>query len=132
MNALKFSVILLFCVFALSAPATSAVAKQKATLAGAAPNQRVDAGARVELMGSGWSTAGRVVRFAWTQVGEPRVRLRNANRSTASFIAPNVTRTTVLKFRLTVTDTRGGSDSGIMTVTVEPKRKPGTTAKPPN
>lgn len=129
MNAFKHSVILLLCVLALSAPVAGA--KQKATLAGAAPNQRVNAGSRVVLMGSGWSTAGRIVRFAWTQVSGPRVRLRDANRSTASFIAPNVTRTTVLKFRLTVTDIRGASDSGVMTVTVEPRTKPGAPAKPP-
>jgi chitinase len=129
MNAHKLAVIL-FCVFALPAAPTGAT--QKGTVAGAAPNQRVDAGARVELMGSGWSTEGRVVRFAWAQVDGPRVRLRNANRSTASFIAPKVTRTTVLKFRLTVTDIRGGTDSNIMTVTVEPRRKPSAPAAPPS
>lgn len=84
-------------------------------------DQRVHAGTRVLLTGGGWTTTPRVVRFAWQQVDGPRVQLHNANRSTASFYAPKVTKATVLKFRLTVTDVRGGSGSNVVAVTVVPR-----------
>lgn len=87
-------------------------------------NQRVNSGAHVVLTGGGWTTTSRIVRFVWRQVRGPRVHLRDANRSTASFYAPSVKTTTVLKFRLTVTDVRGGSGSGVVDVTVEPADKP--------
>jgi len=120
----RFLAILLIC--GVAATNTPVSAAQKVAFAGAAPSQRVDSGSRVALRGSGWSAAGRVVRFAWTQVDGPSVQLRDRNRSTASFVSPEVTKTTVLKFQLTVTDIRGNRDSGIMTVTVEPRKR--TTA----
>jgi hypothetical protein len=72
------------------------------------------------MMGNGWSTRGRVVRFRWRQIAGPRIRLRNANRSTSNFVAPRVTSTTVLTFRLTVTDIHGRSGSSTVNITVEP------------
>ena len=119
MSISRFLAVLL--IWGLAGGGAPISAAQKVTFAGAAPSQRVDAGSRVALRGSGWSTAGRVVRFTWIQVGGPPVRLRDNNRSTASFVSPEVTRTTVLKFQLTVTDIQGNRDSSIMTVTVEPR-----------
>lgn len=127
MNTRFLAILLIWGLVGSGSPVDAA---QKVTFAGAAPSQRVDAGSRVALRGSGWSTAGRVVRFAWTQVDGPPVRLRDSNRSTASFVSPKVTRTTVLKFQLTVTDIRGNRDSSVMTVTVEPRRTPKATDSP--
>lgn len=126
----RFLAVLWICgLAAANAPVN---AEQKVAFAGAAPSQRVDSGSRVALRGSGWSTAGRVVRFAWVQVDGPPVQLRDGNRSTASFVSPEVAKTTVLKFQLTVTDIRGNRDSGIMTVTVEPRKRTTASESPEN
>lgn len=100
-----------------SSPAPAA---QNGPIAGAGPNQRVDAGAKVTLAGNGRVADGRIVRFLWTQTGGPRVALRNSTRSTANFTAPKVKTITPLTFRLTVTDNQGRKGSGVVTVTVVP------------
>jgi hypothetical protein len=105
-------------------------ASPKYTLAGTGLDQRVSSGARVVLRGAGWTTTDRVVRFAWAQVAGPGVRLHDANRSTASFIAPSVKATKILKFRLTVTDIRGGQGSNTVTITVEPRSKSRASGTP--
>ena len=129
MNAYyRLSAILLSCAFCL--PGAQVNAAQTSTSAGTGLDQRVKSGAHVVLTGNGWTTADRVVRFVWTQVAGPGVRLRDANRSTAKFIAPKVTSTAVLKFRLTVTDIRGGKGSGIVTVTVQPRIQTGASDTP--
>lgn len=102
-------------------------AAQGDPIAGAGPNQRVDAGAKVVLAGNGRVADGRIVRFLWTQTGGPRVALRDSTRSTANFTAPHVKITTPLKFRLTVTDNHGRKGSGVVTITVVPPNQ----QKPP-
>lgn len=124
-NARVFWLLLALCGLALlSSPASAA---QNGPIAGAGPNQRVDPGAKVVLAGNGRVADGRIVRFLWTQTGGPRVALRNSTRSTANFTAPKVTVATPLKFRLTVTDSKGRKGSGTVTVTVVPPNQ----QKPP-
>ena len=126
-NAYRFWPVLLLSALVpllLSAPAA---AVQREVSAGTGLDQRVNAGARVVLMGNGWSNKGRVVRFRWRQIDGPRIRLRDANRSTSNFVAPRVTSTTVLKFELTVTDIHGRSGSSTVKITVEPPGKPRLT-----
>jgi chitinase len=114
-----FAVLLLACCIAAGAHGETPPSKR--TLAGAGPDQRVDSGAKVVMAGNGRSANGRVVRFAWTQVGGPRVALRNANHSTANFTAPTVNVTTVLRFRLAITDNRGETASSTASITVVPQ-----------
>lgn len=122
MNADRLFAILLCGGFLLFGAAVRAA--EPDIIAGTGPNQRVASGDRVVLMGDGRSVAGRVVKFAWTQVDGPRVTLHDSKHSTARFVAPKVTTTTVLNFRLTVTDIYGGKGSSTVTVTVEPQDKP--------
>lgn len=56
--------------------------------------------------------------YAWTQTLGPTVTLSNANSSTASFSAPNVSSDTLLRFELQVTDPGGLSDIATASVTV--------------
>lgn len=120
MNICRLWLVSFFAGLLLSA---SAGAVQREVAAGTGLDQRVGTGAQVVMMGAGWSTVGRVVRFRWHQIDGPRIRLRNANHSTATFIAPQVSSTTVLKFRLTVTDTRGRTASSTVNITVDPRVK---------
>ncbi|GEM_PF-6268958 len=121
--------LLALCVLAGAGSAVHA-ADDDRPHAGAGPNQRVDAGAKVVMAGNGRVAEGRIVRFVWVQVEGPRVALHNSTRSTASFTAPKVKGITVLKFRLTVTDTRGRKANSVVTVTVVPKTQPTPPAKP--
>lgn len=114
-----------FLVALLIFSAGAAAEPSKGVHAGAGPDQRVEAGARVVLNGSGRDAEGRPVRFSWSQIAGPRVSLNGANRSTVRFIAPShVKIETVLKFRLVVTDRHGAKGSSIVTVTVVPKSPP--------
>ncbi|MFL6655502.1 MAG: PKD domain-containing protein [Sulfurifustis sp.] len=119
-----------FVIFLLLAVcgAAAKAAPNKGVHAGAGPDQRVEAGARVVLSGSGRDAEGRPVRFSWVQIAGPRVSLDGPNRSTVRFAAPRVKVETVLKFRLVVTDRRGAKGSSVVTVTVVPK----APAKPPS
>ena len=56
--------------------------------------------------------------YAWTQTLGPTVTLNDANSSTASFTAPNVSSDTLLRFELQVTDPGGLSDTATVSVTV--------------
>jgi hypothetical protein len=56
--------------------------------------------------------------YAWTQTLGPTVTLNNANSSAASFVAPNVSSDTLLRFELQVTDPSGLTDSAAASVTV--------------
>lgn len=108
--------ILLLCLAALSGTAWANQGKRPLATAGL--DQRVGSGAKVMLVGSGREGSGRIVRFHWAQIDGPRVTLQGTNRSTARFTAPRVTTDTTLRFRLTVTDTRGAKGSDIVTVTI--------------
>jgi len=67
----------------------------------------VSRGQTVYLRGSGSDPDGDTLRYAWTQRSGPSVTLQNAMTATAKFIAPKVSSTTTLIFRLTVTDEHG-------------------------
>ena len=111
----------LIAVLIFSFAYTAEAEVKKHLMSGPGPDQRVDEGSRVALVGSGRVETGRIVRFAWTQVKGPRVNIQRPNRSTTHFIAPRVKQTVRLVFRLTVTDTHGHQASESVTVTVVPK-----------
>lgn len=119
-------------LFVLSGPGSPVhAANDDRPHAGAGPNQRVDEGAKVVMAGNGRVADGRIVRFVWAQAEGPRVALRNSTRSTANFTAPKVKVITELKFRLTVTDTRGRKANSVVTITVVPKNQAAPPVKPP-
>ncbi|MGF1874558.1 C25 family cysteine peptidase [Photobacterium frigidiphilum] len=60
---------------------------------------------------------GNQVTYLWQQVAGPKVRIDYADSRYAYAITPNYS--SVLKFKLTITDQTGASDSAIQTITVK-------------
>jgi acetyl esterase/lipase len=98
--------------------------------ANAGSSKTVLAGSAVSLPGSGTDPDGIIVSYAWTQTAGPIVALANALTATAAFTAPQVSASTVLTFRLTVTDDRGAAASATVSVTVTPPAPPPPTPIP--
>lgn len=92
----------------------------RAPVADCGADQTVARGQTVYLRGSGNDPDGDPLRFAWTQRSGPSVTLVNAGTATARFVAPKVTTTTTLIFRLTVTDPAGLQDTDDTRVFVKP------------
>ncbi|GKS57798.1 hypothetical protein YTPLAS18_13250 [Nitrospira sp.] len=92
------------------------------------PAQRVTSGRRVRLNGVGSvDPDGDPLRYEWTQVRGLKVDMIGPNESTALFVAPFVSATRLLRFRLRVTDMAGpdvvkGADSlpAFVDIWVEP------------
>ncbi|MDE2663884.1 MAG: Ig-like domain-containing protein [Gemmatimonadota bacterium] len=76
----------------------------RAPTADAGANQAVDEGATVTLSGSGSDPDDDTVSYAWTQTAGPTVTLSDTSAASPTFTAPEVTASTDLKFRLTVSD----------------------------
>ena len=90
-------------------------------IADAGPDQTVAAGDLVTLDGSdSQATSGTIESYSWTQTGGPPVALSNANEAIATFMAPNVTSSTSLSFRLTVINSANRGDIATTLVTVLP------------
>jgi hypothetical protein len=86
-------------------------------VADAGPDQIVAAGAEVTLDGSGSSSSnGGTLTFFWQQVSGTRVMLNNPQNVIATFVAPESS--SVLTFRLSVTETPGGTARDTTQVTV--------------
>ncbi|OAN13174.1 hypothetical protein A3K86_16065 [Photobacterium jeanii] len=64
---------------------------------------------------------GTNVRYQWTQVEGPKVRVDHATKSYAYAITPDFS--TTLKFKLTITDEQGNTDSAIQTIVVKAKNE---------
>ncbi len=100
-----------------AAKAVQSAANTTPPSADAGADQNVDPGATVNLDGSSGSAANApaaIATYAWTQTAGPAVTLNGANTAAPSFTAPNApSLTTLLTFRLTVTDDGGltGTDT---------------------
>ncbi|WP_295686422.1 lamin tail domain-containing protein [uncultured Nevskia sp.] len=76
-------------------------------------------GGGVSLFDDGSSDSdGAVTKFSWSQVGGPDVSIDSAFSANAGFTAPELDATSVLTFRLTVTDNDGGTGFIDLPVTV--------------
>lgn len=105
---------------ASSAPATTAVTiVNRLPIANAGPDRSVRRETTTTLDGRASTDAdGTIVSYRWQQIAGPSVRLRNASTAVASFRAPEVKQTTILTFRLTVTDNDGGTATDEVSITV--------------
>ena len=73
----------------------------------AGEDQTVAAGAVVTLNGShSHDPDGAIDDYAWVQTSGPAVAITSADSASPSFTAPQVAATTLLTFRLTVTDSK--------------------------
>lgn len=77
---------------------------------------QVNAGATVTLKASATDADGDSISYSWQQLSGTAVTINNATSAQASFVAPNGAGE--LSFRLTVTDSRGGSTSSTALVQV--------------
>ena len=81
----------------------------------------VAGGSSVTLDGSGsLDPDGSIAGYQWAQTSGTEVSLSNADRASASFVAPQVDMTVTLTFRLTVTDDDGATASNDVSVTIQP------------
>ena len=79
----------------------------------------VTEGSEVALDGSkSKDKDGKIESYQWQQISGPKVDLDNANKSKTNFVSPSVNHDTVLVFKLTITDDRGGSNSAITAIKV--------------
>jgi hypothetical protein len=90
----------------------------QAPVAAAGADQSVNEGATVELSGSGTDSDGNIVSYSWLQEAGTVVAITNADQANASFVAPMVSASEILLFRLTVTDDDGADGSDTVSVTV--------------
>lgn len=95
--------------------------QNQAPVAGAGPDQSVNAGTTVTLNGAGSTDPDDgIASYLWTQTGGPSVALSSASAASPTFTAPVVdTAGATLSFQLTVTDNGGltATDSSLVTVT---------------
>ena len=110
---------------AIAGPATARIDIVNGSGTNAPPNavagtaQTVTPGSSVVLDGSGSNDPdGDALDYGWMQTAGPEVALTGAGTDTARFTAPAVSSDTMLRFRLTVTDPAGLSDSVNAVVTV--------------
>jgi glucose/arabinose dehydrogenase len=99
-------------------------------VADAGADQSVDEGATVELSGSGTDSDGNIISYNWLQEAGTVVTITNADQANASFVAPTVSASEVLLFRLTVTDDDVASGSDTVSVTIN--NVPVPPPPPPN
>jgi uncharacterized protein YkwD len=99
-----------------------------APTANAGSNFQVDQGEAVTLTGSGSDPDGTIVTWFWYQVSGLDVTLNNTDSQSANFVAPDSAGT--IRFRLTVTDNAGDTDTDDVVVTVReaevPEPEPGS------
>jgi len=86
--------------------------------ANAGPDKTVQSGQVVTLTGSGSDPDGDSLTYSWTQMSGPPATLTASLTSTANCRAPVVSEDTLLVFRLTASDGRGGSGWDDVSVTV--------------
>lgn len=99
-----------------------------APVAFAGVDQDVTVGEIVSLNGrSSFDVETTDLDYLWEQVAGPPIDLTSAFASSANFVVPNLATSTVLKFRLTVVDESGSTDTDSIEITIAN----GTVEEPP-
>lgn len=91
-------------------------------------DQTVASGDVVTLDGSNSTPSGSIRSYSWAQTAGPAVTLTDASNARATFVAPMVTSSTNLSFRLTVVNNANQADSSSTQVTVQPPAAAAVTA----
>ena len=89
--------------------------------ANAGPDQIINEQSAATLNGSGEDTDGVITSYSWSQISGPNIILENSNTANAAFTSPAVDSSTVLIFRLTVTDSGNSTASDDVQITVLPQ-----------
>jgi K319-like protein len=93
--------------------------------ADAGQTQTVNGGENVILNGSkSYDPDGDDLNYYWNQIAGQNVTLSAIRVASPSFIAPNVTNATVLKFQLIVDDNRSSSSPSFVDIQVNPQQSP--------
>lgn len=87
-----------------------------APIARAGADQTVNENTLVNLDGS--ASTGSGLTFAWTKTAGPTINLNNANTAQPTFMAPLVNEDTVVRLKLTVTDSRSRTAEDEVAITV--------------
>lgn len=101
-------------------------------IANAGIDQTVEEGAAVLLDGTGSNDDGTINAFSWTQQGGPVVSLQNASTATPSYLAPEVSGSALMVWRLVVTDDGGAQHSDTVSITVVDANLPPLADPGPN
>jgi hypothetical protein len=91
-----------------------------APIANAGLDQAVDEKVIVNLNGSATDSDGIIVGYSWTQVSGTAVIIDDADKDTASFIAPATAKHLTLTFSLEVTDNENAVDSDVVNIAILP------------
>lgn len=98
-------------------PAQSPPTGNSSPTVNAGPDQSVNEGVTVQLVGMG-SDAESAVTFAWTQLSGPTVTLSNASIAAPTFVAPMVMTTVIVVLRLAVSDAAGATVTDDVSITI--------------
>ncbi len=90
----------------------------------AGDDQTVDAGENVDLAATGSDSDGSIAIYTWEQTQGTQVTITNPNNAQQSFIAPSLSQSEVLIFRVTVTDNEGAEGSDTVEITVNANTLP--------
>jgi hypothetical protein len=93
-------------------------------VAHAGAEQTVNERTAVTLDGSNSRDDSEIVDYSWSQISGPTVVINNNDQVIANFQAPEVTSTTALRFRLTVTDDNGSTGSDEVDIFVDHVNRP--------
>jgi lysophospholipase L1-like esterase len=85
--------------------------ENESPVASAGDDQIVEEQVIVNLTGKGTDSDGTIASYRWSQISGAAVPLNGADTDQAIYVAPTVKDSTVLGFRLTVTDDQGASAS---------------------
>jgi len=100
----------------------------QAPTANAGADQSVDEGTTVNLSATGTDSDGTIASYIWQHWDGPDVTMTNANAANMSFVAPMVTVpegcTSVVVFRVTVTDDDGATGSDTVSVSLNDTNPP--------
>ena len=88
-------------------------------IANAGQDQEVSEGKEVTLDGSSSYSNGTITSYLWKQIDGKPVKLKDAHAAKLTFKAPKVHKDSTLKFRLTVNNDEGKSNTDIVKVVVK-------------